>query len=88
MAGFEELKARGNECFKQGDLELSLEFYEKALALSPSSHAVLSNRSLVFYKLQKYELSLEEAEKCIGANKTWAKGYIRKAAALNALREA
>ena len=85
MANFDELKSKGNEFFKQGQFELALEFYSKALEISPSNHIALSNRSLTFFKLERYDSALEEADKCIQANKSWAKGYLRKAAALNAL---
>ena len=85
MASFDELKNKGNECFKQGQFEIALEFYTKALEISPSNHIALSNRSLAFYKLERYDSALDEANKCVKANKSWAKGYLRKAAALNAL---
>ncbi len=85
MASFEDLKGQGNECFKKGEYELALDFYRKALIISPSSHVALSNCSLVFFKLERYQSALEEANKCIAANQGWAKGYARKAAALNAL---
>lgn len=82
----EELKSKGNAHFKEGNFELASKFYTEALEISPSSHLLLSNRSLVCYKLGKYELALEDAEKCIAAHKCWAKGYARKVAALNALK--
>ena len=85
MASFDELKSKGNECFKQGQFELALEFYSKALSVSPSNHIALSNRSVAFYKLGKYNSALEDANKCVETNKSWAKGHLRKAAALNAL---
>lgn len=85
MANFDDLKSKGNEYFKQGHFELALEFYSKALEVLPSNHIALSNRSLTFYKLEKYNLALEDAEKCILANKSWAKGHLRKTAALNSL---
>ena len=85
MASFDELKSKGNECFKKGQFELALEFYAKALDVSPSNHVALSNRSLAFYKLERYDAALDEANKCVKANNSWAKGYIRKATALNAL---
>jgi len=77
MANFDELKSKGNEFFKQGQFELALEFYSKALEISPSNHIALSNRSLTFFKLKRYDSALEEADKCIQANKSWAKGYLR-----------
>ena len=53
MANFDELKIKGNEFFKQGQFELALEFYSKALEISPSNHIALSNRSLTFFKLER-----------------------------------
>jgi len=85
MTTFEELKDLGNKCYKKGEFELSLEFYSKALEISPDNHVIFSNKSLVFHKLEKHDLALEEAEKSIESNKIWAKGYLRKASALNAL---
>lgn len=87
MSGFESLKNEGNECFRRGQYELALELYEKALGVSPNNHVALSNRSLAFFKLAQYESALLEADRCINAHQNWAKGYARKAAALNALGE-
>ena len=65
MATFDELKNKGNACFKEGQLEQAIELYSKALELLPTGYIALSNRSLAFYKLEKYELALEDADQCI-----------------------
>jgi len=85
MADFNALKSKGNDHFKNGQFELALECYSRALDVSPSDHVVLSNRSLALVKLERYESALEDANKCIIAKNSWAKGYARKAVALNAL---
>lgn len=84
-ASFEQLKDEGNKSFKEGQFELALLFYERALQLSPSSHVIHSNRSVAYYKLEKYDSALEEANKSVAAQEDFAKGYARKASALNAL---
>ncbi len=85
MATFDELKNKGNACFKEGQLDQAVELYSKALELSPTGYVALSNRSLALYKLEKYELALEDADKCTQINAKWAKGHLRRAAALCAL---
>lgn len=85
MATFDELKNKGNVCFKEGKLDQAIELYTKALELSPIGYVALSNRSLAFYKLEKYEQALEDADKCTQVNGRWAKGHLRRAAALIAL---
>lgn len=85
MATFDELKNKGNACFKEGQLEQAIELYSKAIELLPTGYIALSNRSLAFYKLEKYELALEDADQCIRICGRWPKGHLRRATTLNAL---
>lgn len=85
MADFDQLKNKGNEYFKQGQFELAIELYSRALEVAPSSHIALSNRSLAFYKLGRYDSALDDADLCVQTNEKWAKGHLRRATALNAL---
>ena len=88
MAEVEELKALGNQYIlsKPPQYEKAIEAYSKALSLDPTHHTILSNRSLAHFKLSKYEKALEDAEKAVLSCPTWAKGYLRKCAALNMLK--
>lgn len=82
------LKNVGNQYItsKPPQYEKAIEAYTNALSIDPNHHAVLSNRSLAYYKLVKYEEALADADKAICVSPKWAKGYLRKCAALNALR--
>ena len=85
----EDLKNTGNRYIvsKPPQYEKAVEAYTKALSIDPTHHAVLSNRSLAYYKLEQYESALLDAERAISASPSWAKGYLRKCAALNMLEK-
>ncbi len=85
----EELKNKGNGYItsKPPQYRKAVEAYTEALSLDPTHHAVLSNRSLAYYKLEQYENALLDAEKAVRVNPSWAKGYLRKCAALNMLKK-
>ena len=84
----EELKNTGNKYVtsKPPQYEKAIEMYTEALSITPTHHTILSNRSLAYYKLGKYEDALADAEKAIFLSPNWAKGYLRKCAALNMLK--
>lgn len=82
----EELKRRGNECYKLQKYEEAISLYTEALEVCPTSHTVYSNRSLVLSKLQRYSSALLDAEKCISLDPMFARGYLRKCVSLKGLR--
>ena len=84
----EELRSAGNQYItsKPPQYEKAIEAYTEALSVDPSHHAILSNRSLAYYKLARYEDALADAEKTVLVSPKWAKGFLRKCAALNALK--
>ena len=81
----EELKQKGNECFKQQNYDEAISLYTKALEVCPTSHTVYSNRSLVLSKLRLYSDALVDAEQCISLDPKFARGYLRKCVALKGL---
>ena len=91
MAGkrVEELKSQGNGYItsKPPQYKKAVEAYSEALSLDPTHHAVLSNRSLAYYKLGQYKDALLDAENAVSACPSWANGYLRKCAALNMLQK-
>jgi tetratricopeptide (TPR) repeat protein len=82
----EESRKKGNEKFMSGSFIEAITFYDRAIELNPECHLSLSNRSLTYCRLQKYDQALLDAEECIRINPEWAKGYLRKAISLNLLK--
>ena len=96
----EHFKSRGDEQFRNGDLEGAIQSYTEAISKfddteesSTSAVVVLcySNRSAAYLKQQHgpqfAHHALEDAKSCIRLDPTFVKGYSRKAAALHALKD-
>lgn len=81
----EELKKKGNECFRNGQYQKAIEHYTEAVTANPDNALVLSNRSLAFSKLNDYPSALADACKCVEIRPQWAKGFLRKVVALEGL---
>ncbi|KAJ8276566.1 hypothetical protein COCON_G00083180 [Conger conger] len=80
-----ELKDQGNKALSDGCLEEAVRCYTDALSLDPSNHVLYSNRSAAHAKKGDYESALQDACNTIQIKPDWAKGYSRKAAALEFL---
>lgn len=81
------LKEEGNAKFKAGEYQSAVDAYTRSLALEPRQHLCFSNRSAAYLKLGgRAEEALRDAEQCVELAPQWAKGYSRKAAALQELR--
>lgn len=76
----EEMKNRGNDLFREGKLEESLEMYNQALELDPTNHLAYSNRALVFMKLDQVGRAIEDCLIGIEVEPRFVKFYIRLAA--------
>ncbi|XP_033750798.1 uncharacterized protein LOC117335017 [Pecten maximus] len=74
----EDLKAKGNECVKNGNFSEAILHYSHAIKQDPKNHIFYSNRSLAFLKLQQYYYAMEDAKECIKLKPTWPKGFYRK----------
>ena len=68
-------KELGNEQFKQKNFEKAVEFYGQAIAENPSDHTIYGNRSASYHNMKKFDLALQDAEKCISIKADWSKGY-------------
>ena len=80
---FNQHKVKGDAFIKEKRYQDALDCYTAALASDPSSHTVLSNRSLAFFKLGKFQEALDDSNKCIAIAPGFGRGYLRKATALN-----
>ncbi|TKY87820.1 hypothetical protein EX895_003401 [Sporisorium graminicola] len=85
-----DLKAKGNAAFAAKDYQGAIQNYNDAIAAATSPednvHVLYSNRSACYAGLRDWDHALEDAEACIKANPSFAKGYGRKGAALHGAR--
>ncbi|XP_049883480.1 tetratricopeptide repeat protein 1 [Pectinophora gossypiella] len=80
----EELKTVGNDAFKFGDYERSIEKYTEGLRICPlqfsQQRSVLyCNRSAAKMKLEKYAAAVKDCTKAIELDDKYLKAYIRRA---------
>jgi len=73
-----QLKQQGNDAFKAGDHEAAINFYTQALELDPTNVALLSNRSLAFKFLKRFDEALQDAEATISIDPKHFRGHERK----------
>ncbi|NXS12240.1 STIP1 protein, partial [Neodrepanis coruscans] len=82
----QELKERGNRALAAGDVGAAVGHYTAAIARDPNNHVLFSNRSAAYARLGDYGRALADACRTLELRPDWAKGYSRKAAALEFLQ--
>lgn len=87
METADSAKAKGNEYMAKKEYEEAIKWYGKGIELDPANHVMYSNRSAAYLSAGKAAEALEDAVKCIELNPTWPKGYCRKGAALQVLKQ-
>ena len=82
-----ELKDLGNTEFRNGNYQNAIKYFDEAIEKDSSNHILYSNRSAAYLSSGNGELALNDANKCLSLEPTWAKGYGRKGAALHMLKK-
>nr|CAG4650049.1 EOG090X03S1 [Sida crystallina] len=81
----ERLKEEGNECFKNQNYLKAITRYTNAIEMNPTSAVLYANRSFAYLRTECFGYALEDASKAINLDKTYVKGYYRRAASYMAL---
>ncbi|CBH09571.1 TPR-repeat protein, putative [Trypanosoma brucei gambiense DAL972] len=77
-------KDKGNELFQSGKLQEAVEAYAVGIDLDPEgpmAHVLYGNRALCYLKLERWSDAERDASSCVRLNRTYAKGYFRRATA-------
>eukprot|EP01036_Dinobryon_divergens_P031736 gene31736-41191_t len=88
----QEAKNAASVAWNSGNYEVAIDQFSKAISFIPSpkssneskelSKILYSNRSAALLKEKRIAEALQDANKCIEIDQTWAKGYARKGDAL------
>lgn len=73
----EKLKGQGNAAMQKKDYPTAIDFYTKALEISPLNPIYLSNRAAAYSANQKHELAKNDAELATVADPKYTKAWSR-----------
>ncbi|XP_059484840.1 serine/threonine-protein phosphatase 5 [Neocloeon triangulifer] len=78
-------KEEANKCFKEQKFDEAVKFYTKAIELNPNVAVYYANRSFAYLRQESFGYALSDASKAILQDKSYVKGYYRRAAAYMSL---
>ena len=81
-----ELKEKANDLHKQRQFIEAVEVYSQAIRLHPTS-IYYANRSCANLKLHRFDCAIDDATQAIIIDKTYLKGYARRADAYIGLKQ-
>nr|CCC89548.1 putative TPR-repeat protein [Trypanosoma congolense IL3000] len=77
-------KDKGNNLFQNGRLEEAIDAYGVGIDIDPNgqtAHVLFCNRALCYLKLNRWADAERDASSCVRLNRTYPKGYFRRAMA-------
>ncbi|PNF36520.1 Serine/threonine-protein phosphatase 5 [Cryptotermes secundus] len=77
----EKIKEEANNCFKKQEYNKAIDLYSQAIELNPTVAVYYGNRSITYLKTECFGYALNDATKAIELDKTYVKGYYRRAGA-------
>jgi len=83
----EEFKNQGNKAYSAANYNEAIKLYTKAIELDTTNHVFYSNRSAAYAGVPNWSKALEDGNKCVELNRSWAKGYFRKGLAQMELKQ-
>jgi len=83
----EDWKNKGNKEHAAKNFTAAIDYYTKAIELSPSNSLYYTNRSASYANLNQWDKSLSDAQKSLELNKSWVKGYFRSGVAYLELKK-
>jgi len=83
----EEQKKRGNEAFVAKKYDEAIDYYNKAIQLTPDNAILYSNRSACYAGKGLWQESFTDAKICLEKDKGFVKGYFRLATAQAELKQ-
>ncbi|EON95989.1 putative heat shock protein sti1 protein [Phaeoacremonium minimum UCRPA7] len=87
MSTADELKALGNKAIAAKNFDEAIDYFTKAIAITPENHILYSNRSAAYASKKEWDNALKDAEKTTEIKPDWPKGWSRKGAALYGKRD-
>jgi len=83
----ENLKAKGNELFKEQKYAEAVKKYKNASSIDPTNVIYWSNMAFCYDKMRDLNAFKKAAQKCVDVNPTFIKGYYRLAKAQESVWE-
>ena len=80
-----DAKERGNQALKEKNYDEAIAAYTDAIRLDGNNHVYYSNRSAAHASKKAFTEALNDAEKCVQMEPSFARGFGRKGAALYGL---
>ncbi|KAH7557719.1 hypothetical protein ACOSP7_027575 [Xanthoceras sorbifolium] len=82
-----DLKQRATDAFFEDHLELAVDLYSQAIAISPNNAELFADRAQANLKLNNLTEAVSDANKAIELDPSMSKAYLRKATACMKLEE-